>query len=233
MSNWRTRVVDRSVERAAASPGDRRTPESIAKRALRPTTEMVQAAMELAEERAGESFTVQDVLLRADVSLQTFYRYFQGKDELILAVIEESVSEQTTSYRREIAGIEDPVARVEFVVKAPFLSEKERPLSPMIVREHLRLMEHYAREVRGADDSYRELLREAIEAAQAAARFPGVDAADESELIMSFILTRYHNLILGVVPGSATEEAEHVWTFCCAALSRQERRPPVVSRRAE
>jgi AcrR family transcriptional regulator len=194
---------------------------------------MVQAAMARAEERGGAAFTVQDVLLRADVSLQTFYRYFRGKDELILAVIEESVSEQSASYRREIAGLGDPVDRVEFMVKAPFLGGRQPPLSPMIVREHLRLMENHAREVRGADDSYRELLREAIEAAQAVGRFPGVDAGDESELIMSFILTRYHNLILGVVTGSAIQEADHVWTFCCAGLSRQERRTPVALRRAQ
>jgi AcrR family transcriptional regulator len=220
MTNWRARVVDRSVERAAASPGDRRTPESIARRALRPTTGMVKAAMELAEERGGASFTVQDVLLRAGVSLQTFYRHFPGKDELILAVIEESVCAQTASYRREIAGIEDPVARVEFIVKAPFLGGKRRSLSPMIVREHLRLMEDHAREVRAADDSYREVLREAIEAAQAAHRFAGVDAAEESEMIMALVLTRYHNFVLGVVARSATKEAEHVWRFCLAALDR-------------
>jgi AcrR family transcriptional regulator len=221
-SNWRDRVVDRSVERSAASPGDRRTPESVAMRALRPSTRMVHAAMELAEERGGASFTVQDVLLRAGVALQTFYRYFPGKDELLLAVIEESVSEQTASYRRDIARIDDPVARVEFVVKAPFLAGKKRPLSPMIVREHLRLMEHYALEVRRADDSYRDLLREAIDAAKVAGRFGGVDAAEESELIMSLVLTRYHSRILGVVAGTAIHEAEHVWLFCYAALRRHE-----------
>src|SRR5271155_3333619 len=93
-SNWRVRVIDRSFERAAASSGDRRTPDAIARRALRSSSRLVVAALELAEEVDSSSFTVQDVLDRADISLQTFYRHFQNKDELLLAVMEEAISTQ-------------------------------------------------------------------------------------------------------------------------------------------
>jgi hypothetical protein len=41
---------------------------------------------------------------------------------------------------------------------------------------------------------------------------------------MSIVLSRYHNLVLGVVTHSFAREAEHVWSFCHAALCRGETR---------
>jgi AcrR family transcriptional regulator len=220
---WKSRVVERSVQRAAASPGDRRTPESIARRALKPTTRMIEAAMQLAEEAGLASFTVQDVLARADVSLQTFYRHFSSKEELLLAVLEETVANGSARYREEAARYEDPVARTECVVKGPLLHHLDQPTSAMGVREHLRLMERHGREVREADEPYHQLVRETIEAAQAAGCFVGVDASDEAELIMALVLSRYQNVVLGVVRRSAEEEAEHLWLFVSAALTRHDK----------
>jgi TetR/AcrR family transcriptional regulator len=231
-SNWKTRVIERSIERAAASPGDRRKPESIARRALRPTTRIVQAAIHLAEESGTSSFTVQDVLQRADVSLQTFYRHFQGKDDLLLAVLEESVASSTAEWGRLTARLVDPVGRVEFIVKAPFSGAPVSRLSPMIVHEHIRLMVRYAREVRAADEPYHQLLTEAIATAQEANQFPGVDPPEEAEMIMALVLARFHNRVLGVVTRTASQEGNHLWAFCCAALSRNEDKRPTTRERA-
>jgi TetR/AcrR family transcriptional regulator len=184
---------------------------------------MVQAAIELAEESEAGSFTVQDVLTRANVSLQTFYRHFHSKDELLVAVIEESVSTSSASFRATALRLIDPVARMESIVRGPFASLSGNRLSPMVTREHLRLMDNYAREVRAADEPYRVLLRDTILDAQESGRFPGIDAAAEAELIMSMVLSRYHNLVLGVETRSYSEEADHVWAFCLAALSREEK----------
>jgi AcrR family transcriptional regulator len=218
---WKTRVIERSVERAAASSGDRRSYNSIAERALRPTRRIVEAATELAQETNGKPFTVQDVLDRANVSLQTFYRHFGSKDDLLLAVIEESVTTSAEAYRAKALKLSDPVARVESVVKAPFARDGTR-LSATITREHLRLLESHAREVRSADDPYRRLLAEMIAAAQDAGRFPGVDANEEADMIMGLVLARYHSLVLGVARHSFAREAVHIWSFCVGALSRGE-----------
>lgn len=224
LSAWQSRVIERSLGRAAASARDRRSPASVAKRALRPSAEIVQAAFELAEERGVAPFTVQDVLVRANVSLQTFYRHFSGKDELLLAVIEESVSARIAEFRQRVVRLRDPVARLERFVKGPFSRGADSPLSHLIVREHLRLMEDYAREVRAADDPYRELVKETIQEAQAVGRFPEIDAEQESETIMALVVARFHNLALGVLGHSAAKEGEHIWEFCLGALTRWEGR---------
>jgi TetR/AcrR family transcriptional regulator len=219
---WKDRVVERSVERTAASPRDRRTPASVARRALRPATRIVQAATDLSHEGETTSFTVQEVVERADVALQTFYRHFGSKDDLILAVIEEQVAQAAELYQKSALQLDDPVARVEVIVKGPF-SRMESRSSPTITREHLRLLETHANEVWAADDPYRRLLAETINSAQDAGRFLGVDAEEEADMITTLVLSRYHNLVLGTGNRSLAEEGMHVWSFCLAALNRRSR----------
>jgi AcrR family transcriptional regulator len=217
------RVVARSVERAAASPRDRRTHSSIAQRALRPATRIVQAATDLSHQGETASFTVQEVIERADVSLQTFYRHFGGKDDLILALIEEEVARGAEGYRKRAARLDDPVARVESVVKGPFSRGRPRDAG-MVPREHIRLLDTHAREVWAADAPYRNLLAETIRAAQEAGQFLGVDPDEEAAMITTLVLSRFHQLVLGAEPRSFAREATHIWAFCFAALSRGTRR---------
>ena len=221
--HWQDRVVSRSVERAAASPGDRRSRESVARRALKPATKMVAAATELLEETGSSSFTVLDVVARADTSLQTFYRHFSGKDELLLAVLEEVVCASTEVFRVRARRNQHPVGRLEIVVKGPFKTTGPVGRDRLIVREHLRLVEHYPDEVRLADLPFKELVADAIRAAQANGRFPGIDADDEAELINDFVRVRFHGMTLGTVRWSRATEAEMVWNFCLGGLSRNEK----------
>ena len=59
------------------------------------------AAIELAEDGAsGKEFTVQEVVERSGQSLRSFYLYFGGKQELLLALFEESVRTTTESCAR-------------------------------------------------------------------------------------------------------------------------------------
>jgi AcrR family transcriptional regulator len=183
---------------------------------------IVDAAKELLEVTGSSSFTVQEVLERAGTSLQTFYRHFSGKDELMLAVLEETVSRSTDDYRHLVRRYRDPVVRLENVVKAPFRRSRPGGPSRLIVREHLRLVETYPEEVRLADLPFKEVLVEMIVAAQGVGRFGGVDADDDAELINDFVRVRFHGLILGLVKWSATVEADLVWRFCLGALSRYE-----------
>jgi TetR/AcrR family transcriptional regulator len=219
---WQDRVVARSLERAAASPGDRRSRESVARRALKPATKMVAAGTELLEETSSSSFTVQDVVARADTSLQTFYRHFSTKDELLLAVLEEVVSTGTEVYRVRARRNRDPVAQLEIVVKGPFRASRSVGQARLIVREHLRLVENYPDEVRLADLPFKDLVADVIRAAQAIGRFPGIAADDEAELISDFVRVRFHGMTLGTARWSRAAEAEMVWKFCLGGLSRNE-----------
>ena len=76
------------------------------------------AATELFNSRSGKDFTVQEVVERSGQSLHSFYQYFGGKHELLLALLEELVYSTTERLREEVALEDDALERLHrFVVE--------------------------------------------------------------------------------------------------------------------
>lgn len=74
------------------------------------------AAFELMDQ--GKEFTVQEVVDRSGQSLRSFYMYFGGKHELLLALLEESVQTSAGHLREVVAAEEDALERLHtFVVE--------------------------------------------------------------------------------------------------------------------
>src|SRR5690349_4255820 len=70
------------------------------------------AAMDLMRSSPDREFTVQEVVERSGQSLRSFYQYFAGKHELLLAVFEESVRSSAELVLARIDGITDPLERL-------------------------------------------------------------------------------------------------------------------------
>jgi AcrR family transcriptional regulator len=70
------------------------------------------AALELINSSPDKEFTVQDVVERSGQSLRSFYQYFAGKYELLLALFEEAVRSSAEHLREVIAEEDDPLERV-------------------------------------------------------------------------------------------------------------------------
>src|SRR3954462_10076753 len=100
---WRRRAVSRSLD-AARSRAEKR-----AKRFL-------DAAFELMDEKGTTEFTIQEVIDRSQQSLRGFYQYFDGKDELLLALFEETLRESTEDIRKAVDAETEPVARLHAFV---------------------------------------------------------------------------------------------------------------------
>ena len=77
------------------------------------------AALELMNDSAsGTDFTVQEVVEKSGQSLRSFYQYFGGKQELMLALFEEAVLATTDNLRGLIAQEETALDRLHtFVVE--------------------------------------------------------------------------------------------------------------------
>jgi len=102
--SWRDLAVARSLDSA------RLRAESRVQRFL-------DAAMELLSTGSGKDFTVQEVVERSGQSLRSFYQYFSGKHELLLALFEESVRATAELLRQEVSTQDDPLERLHrFVV---------------------------------------------------------------------------------------------------------------------
>ena len=95
-----------------------RSLDSARTRAENRVQRFLDAAMELVNDGSDKEFTVQEVVERSGQSLRSFYQYFDGKYELLLALFEESVR-STASYLRDvIAEEEDDLERLHrFVVE--------------------------------------------------------------------------------------------------------------------
>ena len=98
-ADWHRRVVDRSLQDATRRSIDR-------------GARLVRAAANVLERNKGESLTVQEVADEAGQSLKTLYQYFASKDDLLLAVFEESQQVYARMIRTAIAELEDPVERL-------------------------------------------------------------------------------------------------------------------------
>jgi AcrR family transcriptional regulator len=103
--SWREQAVARSLDSARV-------------RAETRVQRFLDAAIELFNSGSGKDFTVQEVVDRSGQSLRSFYQYFGGKHELLLALFEESVRSTTQYLREKIASEDDPLERLHcFVVE--------------------------------------------------------------------------------------------------------------------
>jgi AcrR family transcriptional regulator len=103
--SWREQAVARSLDSA------RLRAESRVQRFLDAATELINTG-------SGGEFTVQEVVERSGQSLRSFYQYFGGKHELLLALFEESVRGTAAHLSVAIADQVDPLERLHcFVVE--------------------------------------------------------------------------------------------------------------------
>ena len=99
---WRERAIERSTRAAR-------------ERAAKRVQQFLNSAREIIAEKESIEFTVQEVVDRSKQSLRSFYQYFDGKHELLLALFEE---EMTEAVGRIKAGTTDgdPLDRLEQAV---------------------------------------------------------------------------------------------------------------------
>jgi AcrR family transcriptional regulator len=99
-ATWRELAVARSLDSARARAENR-------------VQRFIDAAFELiADSETGKDFTVQQVVERSGQSLRSFYQYFGGKQELLLALFEESVRTTADDLRERLAREADPLERL-------------------------------------------------------------------------------------------------------------------------
>jgi AcrR family transcriptional regulator len=91
--SWREVAVARSLDPARL-------------RAEQRVERFLDAAIDLMSSASGKEFTVQEVVERSGQSLRSFYQYFAGKHELMLALFEESLR-STAEHLQALVDTED------------------------------------------------------------------------------------------------------------------------------
>src|SRR5215510_5758067 len=112
---WRQRAVSKSLSAART-------------RAEQRVQRLLDAAFALIDERGTSEFTIQEVVDRSKQSLRGFYQYFEGKDELLFALLEESIRESLKDLHSAVESESKPLARLRaFTIR---LHEWCEPLGP-------------------------------------------------------------------------------------------------------
>jgi AcrR family transcriptional regulator len=188
---------------------------------------LVAVAYELLTEDGLEGLTVRAVLKKAGVNRRSFYERFSGKDDLVLAVFEQSLQSLAAQCRELIASKPDPLERLRCIIHAIVLgipgdasvSDLKIRRGAALCREHMRLAESRPEDLRAALRPLIALLSEHIAAGIASGqvrnRAPEVLAA----LIYNLVSTTVHAEVLAQEAGAPQRKdrvqlAEDIWEFC-------------------
>jgi AcrR family transcriptional regulator len=209
ISSWIERAADRS-------PSVQRSRNRSVKRAQ----QIVEAARRLVDAK-GSDFTTHDLVKEAGVAVQTFYKHFEGKDQVLLAVLEDLISETCQELARAGQELPDPISRLRLyirsVVDGIHSGASDGP-PRFITTEHWRLNHLHPEELAQATRGFSDLLLPEIRAAAEAGLLAPRDAAYDAWLISQLLIAVFHHYEYRRTERPIEEVADRVWEFCLAAL---------------
>ncbi|MGA7051951.1 MAG: helix-turn-helix domain-containing protein [Mycobacterium sp.] len=181
---------------------------------------MLDAALRLIRVK-GDSFTTQELAKEAGVALQTFYRYFPSKDELLLAVIADAMTDACTRWAVAAQELSDPVERLRFYVTAVMqvldadADEGDGGTAKFIVSTHWRLHRIFPDELAAAEKPFADVLLTEIKAGAGAGLLAPADPEWAAWFIAELVRSVYHFHAYAPLEADATDR---LWEFCLTAL---------------
>jgi AcrR family transcriptional regulator len=210
---WRKRAVSRSLG-AARSRAEQRVQR------------FLDAAFELIDEKGSADFTIQEVIDRSKQSLRGFYQYFDGKDELLLALFEDSLLESAADIREAVEAESEPIARLraaairlhEWCEPADTPRKRgahnRRPISEFSVQ----LVVAHPERVKAAVEPVSRILLELVEDAVAAKAIDVKDPRRAAALVQQLVMYSWLGNRLIQDPRMRLG-AEETWEFCLHGLA--------------
>jgi AcrR family transcriptional regulator len=181
---------------------------------------LVSAAHRLLEEQ-GDNFTTQDLVKEADVALQTLYRHFGGKDQLLLRVLVEQVKAHCETLNQKAADLDDPVDRLHFYVGetvSRMVDRRSIARARFMTVQHWRLHQEYPDELAAANQPFADLVQTELEAGQRAGRLHPRDPARDAWLITRLVMSVFQHYAFADQDASTAAAADELWSFCLAAV---------------
>lgn len=203
---WEARSLDRSLRAARA-------------RSLERIHRIVDAARDLANETGDARFTMAQVATSAGLSLKSVYRAFDGKDDLLLALLEEDSRIGADLLAAQIGAHRSPVHRLLAFVDGIFellTHAGAVGYAGVLVREHHRLSDDRPDELRSALSPLVDLLRVELDAARVAGVVTTDDPRRAAETVFGVVLNGIAEVTRG--RAGAREMARWTWEFCEGGL---------------
>jgi len=220
--SWRELAVARSLDPARARAEER-------------VQRFLDAATELMQSDSGKDFTVQDVVERSGQSLRSFYQYFAGKHELLLALFEESVRSTAEHLHEVVAEEDDPLRRLHrFAVEhyllcrptpKPRSAKKSGPAPAAMAEFGQQLLTERPKEASRAFVPVVSLFEQLLdEAAAAGVIRPGLHHRHVAGVLLQAIM---FNAFAATISGSSirpdgNEAAEELWVLILHGIGTAE-----------
>lgn len=171
----------------------------------------------------GDDFTTQELAAEAGVALQTFYRYFASKDELILAVIGDAMTEACERWKQAAGELPDPLARLRYFITATLErldgDSHDAAMSRFVVSTRWRLHRQFPKELAEAEKPFVDLVRGEVTAARDAGLLNPNDPEWDSWFMTELVRSVYHYYAFADhAAGELDLVKERLWRFCVTAL---------------
>lgn len=181
---------------------------------------LIDASFALARDTGDLEPTVGAIVKAAGLSNKAFYRHFQSKDELLLAVLDDGIQQLGDYLTVRMAAVDSPLSQVRAWIAGvleqalnPDAAARTRPFAI----SRARLADRFPDEVAEIEQLLTALLREAVEDARAAGEVASDDPAADAERIYDLAMGWLERrLAQSGLP--SREDAEHLVGFCLRAL---------------
>jgi AcrR family transcriptional regulator len=183
----------------------------------------------LASAESGRDFTVQEVVDRSGQSLRSFYQYFAGKHELLLALFDEAIRSTAERLEDQLAKERNPLERLHrFVTEyyrmclpAPKGRASKNHPTPVLAEFCHQLLSAHQEEASRAFVPLVALLEktlaDAVEVGAVRSSYAGEDVAG-SILATIMFNAAYASTISGTVPHDSNRAAEEMWELVAGGI---------------
>ncbi|WP_319448736.1 MULTISPECIES: helix-turn-helix domain-containing protein [unclassified Mycobacterium] len=205
---WESRVVARSLGAAK-------------KRSLDRSRAFIEAAVALLREK-GHGFTLEEVSARAGFSQRLFYQHFGGKQDLLLAVLEEELRVATLDIRAEVNREPDPLRRLVRLLDLFLKGPREHvPHNLALISYELGLVTTHPQQVARAHAPEAELAGEVLAAGIEAGVLTLRSAEEGAYMVIALKRAYNHSRLVGNELGMMLPPPEELIRFCVEGLGAQ------------
>jgi AcrR family transcriptional regulator len=204
-AQWQQRTLERTLGAARA-------------RALSRGDQFIAAAAELLGETGRPDFTVQQVVDRSGLSLRSFYQHFAVKEDLLLALVEETVNNYVRHIRPRLARIKRPTGQLKLVLTQ--LYSRDDPASRGMIIFVWQLIASRTSDFIGCLSPQTELLTEILEAGVAQGEFrDDVSVPSLVAYLTHSTNALIHMRVMGISLAGEQVSTDEFWSCCLAAVA--------------
>lgn len=198
---------------------------------LERSRQIVAAGFELLQREGLDALTIRAVLKKTGLSRRAFYERFADKDELMLAIFEETIRRAAQHYGEKILSLSSPLDRLRLIVTSMVLgsgssadggTRRNRRWSVAMVREHLRLAESRPDELQATLSPLIELLAQQLADGMEAGLVRRCSPERLAMFVYNLVATTVHTEMLSAKAATDHEQraqlAADVWEFCRRAI---------------